>query len=99
MDQLRRLYDNLTMRQRIFLLAAALAVIGGLFAFANWNKERDFKSLYTNLSSEDAASVVVKLKEANTDYRLSENGSTIKVPTGKMDELRLLMAAAGLPKT
>jgi len=99
MDQLKRLYDNLTMRQRIFLLAAALAVVGGLFAFSNWNKERDFKSLYTNLSSEDAASVVTKLKEANTDYRLTENGSTVKVPTSKVDELRLMMAAAGLPKT
>jgi flagellar M-ring protein FliF len=99
MDQLKRLYRNLTMRQKITLLAAALAVIGGLAAFSNWNRERDFKQLYTNLSGEDAAGVVVKLKEANTEYRLTENGSTVKVATSKVDEMRLLMASAGLPKT
>ncbi len=99
MDQLKRLYENLSMRQRIFLLAAALAVIGGIFTFASWNKERDYKPLYTNLTGEDAATVVAKLKEANTEFRLSENGSTIKVPSGKLDELRLMMAALGLPKT
>ncbi len=99
MDQLKRLYQNLSMRQRISLLVAVLAVVGGLAAFSSWNRERDFKPLYTNLSSEDASGVVTKLKEANTDYRLAENGSTVKVPAGKVDELRLLMASAGLPKT
>jgi flagellar M-ring protein FliF len=99
MDQLKRLYENLTLRQKLSLLGAALAVIGGLALFSNWNRERDFKPLYTNLSSEDASGVVTKLKEANTDYRLTENGSTIKVPAAKVDEMRLSMAAAGLPKT
>ena len=91
MDQLKRLYYNLTMRQKLSLLAAALAVIGGLAMFSSWNRERDFKPLYTKLSSEDASGVVTKLKEANSDYRLTENGSTIKVPAGKVDELRLLL--------
>lgn len=99
MDQLKRLYQNLTVRQKISLLVAAIAVVGGLAMFSNWNRERDFRPLYTKLSSEDAAVIVSKLKEANSDYRLGENGSTVKVPAGKLDEMRLLIAAAGLPKT
>lgn len=99
MDQLKRIYQNLTMRQKISLLAAALAVLGGLALLSNWSRERDFKPLYTNLSVEDAGGVVTKLKEAGSDYRLTENGSAVKVPSGKVDELRLLMASAGLPKT
>src|SRR5438067_1236661 len=99
MNQLRQLYEKLSWKQRIWIAAAIAAVIGGLFALNRWNQERDFKPLLTGLAAEDAGTVTAKLKELNVDYRLAENGAVILVPSGKLAELRLQLASAGLPKT
>lgn len=97
--QLGAFFGRFTMRQRIALLIAVLATIGGLVYLTRWNTERDFKPLYTGLAAEDAGQVTARLKEKNVEYRLVENGSTIQVPSARVAELRLEFAAAGLPKT
>jgi flagellar M-ring protein FliF len=99
MEQLQRLLKTLTLKQKITIVLVAVGVIGGLMYFTRWNAERDFAPLYSNLSSEDAASVVARLKETGVDYRLGSDGATVKVPSAKVADLRLQMAAAGLPKT
>ena len=99
MDQITQLWNRLSWTQRIWILIAALAVGGGVTAFSRWNEERDFKPLYSNLSAEDAGGLVPKLKEAGIDYRLGDNGSTILVPSARVAEARLAMAAQGLPKS
>ena len=43
--------------------------------------------------------MVAKLHEGGVEYRLADNGSTILVPSDKVAEARLQMAAAGLPKS
>ena len=67
--------------------------------FSHWIKESDFRPLYTSLANEDAGAVVQKLRESGTDYRLSSSGDAVLVPSAKLAETRLEMAAAGLPKT
>lgn len=99
MQQLRKLVANLSARQRWTILAAALLVAGSLFAFTRWRTEAAFKPLYTALAPEDAGAVVAKLKQANVEYRLAENGSAVLVPETRLSELRLQMAVDGLPKT
>jgi flagellar M-ring protein FliF len=99
MDQFKKLYTDLSATQRITIVLAAIAVGAGLFSFARWRRESDFRPLYTTLASEDAGAVVQKLKETGVEYRLSENGSTVLVPSAKVAEMRLEMAAAGLPKS
>jgi flagellar M-ring protein FliF len=98
MNQLRKFFQSLSIKQRISLALAAVAVAAGMFALTHWNHERDFKPLYSSLSSEDASSVIAKLKEGGVEYRLNESDSTILVPSNRVPELRLQMAAAGIPK-
>ncbi len=98
MDQLKRLLAGLTPKQKITILAAAAGVVAMLFFGLQWNKDRDLRPLYTNLAPEDAGAVVEKLRAANIQYRVQDNG-TVLVPSGSVAELRLEMAAAGLPKT
>jgi flagellar M-ring protein FliF len=99
MDQLKQLLARLTMRQRITIGIVAALVGGGLFFLTRWNTERDFKPLFTNLAAEDAGQVVARLRESGVQYRLAENGTSVLVPSGKVAELRLQLASAGLPKT
>jgi flagellar M-ring protein FliF len=99
MEQLKNIFARLTPRQRLSLLLAVIFVVGGLYSFVHWKKERDFKPLYTGLSAEDSAAVLVKLKEAGVEYRLADTGNVVSAPSAKVAELRLELAAAGLPKT
>ena len=99
MNQIKRLITSLSLQQRIVIGVAAALVIGAIIAAANWARERDFRPLYTNLSPEDAGVVVAKVHESGAEYRLAANGTTVLVPSAKVDELRLQLAAAGIPKT
>jgi len=99
MDQIKLLIASLSIRQRIIIGFAAVAVIGAIVAATMWARERDFRPLYTNLSPEDAGVVVAKVHESGTEYRLAANGTTVLVPSAKVDDLRLQLAAAGIPKT
>ena len=99
MDQFRKVIANLSGMQRITIALVVVAVGAGLYALVHWRQESDFRPLYTTLASEDAGAVVQKLKETGVAYRLSENGSTILVPSAKVAEMRLEMASAGLPKS
>ncbi|MEO8027504.1 MAG: flagellar basal-body MS-ring/collar protein FliF [Bryobacteraceae bacterium] len=99
MNQLRQLIASLSVRQRVVIGVAALAVVAGLWWFTQWNNERDFKPLFTNLSAEDAGAVVNRLRESGVEFRLSEGGGSISVPSAKVAEVRLQLASAGLPKS
>jgi len=99
MDQFRKVIANLSAMQRITIALVVVAVGAGLYALVHWRQESDFRPLYTTLASEDAGAVVQKLKESGVAYRLSENGSTVLVPSAKVAEMRLEMASAGLPKS
>lgn len=99
MNQVRKLLASLTWRQKISLLLAAALVVGGLAAFTSWRRERDFRLLFAGLAAEDAAAVTEKLRAAGVQYRLADNGSAVLVPSARVAELRLQMAAAGLPRS
>ena len=99
MDQIKRLLESLNWKQILSLVLAAAAVIGGLAVFSRWNRERDFRPLYSSLAPEDAAAVLAKVRESGSEFRLSDNGSVVLVPAERVAELRLAMAGAGLPKS
>ncbi len=99
MDQFKNLITGLTLLQRISIAAAVLIAGAGIFAVVHYRHEGDFRPLYSAMAPEDAAQVVQKLKEAGVDYRLAENGATVQVPSSRLADSRLTLAAAGLPKS
>src|ERR1039457_1764658 len=99
MEQLRKLISGLSLLQRVSIVAMAALVIAGLVTFSHYRHEGDFHPLYTGMAPEDAATVVQKLKESAVEYRLLDNGGTVAVPSARLAESRLALAAAGLPKS
>lgn len=97
--QMKTLLANLSLTQRITILAVGLAAAVGIYALIHYQKESDFKPLFTGVAPEDAAAIVQKLRESGIEYRLPEGGGSVLVPSTHLAELRLTMAAAGLPKT
>jgi flagellar M-ring protein FliF len=99
MAGIRGLLSSLSWKQRITILAAAAAVAGGLWWTVRWNQERDLRPLFTGMAAEDAGAVVERLRGSEVPFRVSGDGGTILVPSARVAELRLEMAAAGLPRT
>lgn len=99
MEQFRKLFATLTMAQKVGLGIVVLALAVGLPVFTRWQRESNFKPLFTGMAPEDAGAIVTKLKESGVDHRLGENGTSVLVPADKVDEVRLELAGAGLPKT
>jgi flagellar M-ring protein FliF len=100
MDQIKRIIGTLSGRQLGTIIIVAILVAGGIYGLEQWQREAGFRPLYaTPLAPEDAALVVQHLKESGVTYRLSANGAVISVPEERVAELRLDMAAAGLPKS
>ncbi|MBC8164479.1 MAG: flagellar M-ring protein FliF [Bryobacteraceae bacterium] len=97
--QFTGLWSALSIRQRVSIGVAVIAVVAGLFAFSTWHREKDFKPLFSEMNAEDGGAVVAKLKESGTEYRVTGNGSTILVPSLKVAEARLQLASAGIPRT
>src|SRR5579885_137264 len=99
MDQLKKLFQSLSPRQRLAILAAVVVCAGAIWTLTDWRRAGDFKPLYTSMAPEDAGAVVQKLKESGVAYRLGDGGGTVLVPSAKVAEARLELAAAGLPKS
>lgn len=96
-DRGRAWFDGAPKALRIFIISTAVAavLIGGYVTFTANNEP--YTPLYTNLEKDDAGAVVLKLKELKVPYRLADNGATVEVPTSRVQETRLDLAAAGLP--
>jgi flagellar M-ring protein FliF len=99
MDQLRQLVERLNWRQRIHIAITALVAVGLLYGLLRWNRERAFEPLFSALAAEDAGAVTARLRDMNLEYRLAEGGATILVEREKVAEVRLQLAAAGLPQS
>src|SRR5579863_7735741 len=99
MDQIKRLLDSLTLKQKVWMGVVALASILMVYSLVHWQEERDYKPLYTDLAADDAGAVLAKVREAGVPYRLAEGGTTVLVPSARVAEMRLQLAAAGIPKS
>jgi flagellar M-ring protein FliF len=99
MNQISKLISALSVRQRITIVAVAILVAASFSYLSHWRTESDFRPIYTSLAPEDAAAIVQKMKETGTQFRLSEDGTSVLAPSARVAELRLEMASAGLPKS
>jgi len=86
-------------RKRNLLIGAGL-ILSLLFfgSLIYWNSKPDLQVLFSNLSQEDAGEMVNKLKEKKIPFQLSSNGSSILVSRDQVYDVRLTLAAEGLPK-
>ncbi len=99
MNQIRELFDSLSLRQKISIGAALVAVLGGIFWFIQDHRDKDFKLLFKDMAAEDAGQLTTRLREKNVEYKIGEDGLSIYVRSAKLSELRLDLAAQGLPRT
>ena len=73
-------------------LLMLIALIGGLTWYA---MSPDWRTLYTNLDSDDARQIGMTLTQAQIPFEPSPDGAGILVPAAQLDKARLATAAKG----
>jgi flagellar M-ring protein FliF len=88
-------WGRLSRTQQIGLGAISAAVIGLLFIVSSVARQPDVAVAFSNLSDEDEATVVAKLKDAKIPYELG-NGGVVKVPSAQVNDAKLALAGSGI---
>lgn len=91
------LWQQLGLNQRVSLIVAALAVVGGLVAIAAWSRRPDFQLLYAGLGEKDASAVISHLQAQNIPHQIAAGGGTVHVPSDQVHKLRMDLAGKGIP--
>jgi flagellar M-ring protein FliF len=89
--------SSLSGRQIVTLGFAFVSVVGVTIASAYYLNTPSYGVLFSEMDPESAGAVVTRLKAAKVQYVLEDGGRTVKVPVSRIDELRLDVAAQGMP--
>ncbi|MBI9114571.1 flagellar basal-body MS-ring/collar protein FliF [Sanguibacter suaedae] len=88
-----------TVAQRTLALIGAAVLVLGLVALSTWMTRPQFSPLYTDLAPADASAIVDQLTTEGVVYELTNGGTTVMVPTDRVYDMRLKVAASGVSPT
>lgn len=90
-------FGQLSNSQKIGSIIAVAAIVALFFGAYLWYQTPSYQVLYINLSEKDGGAVINALQQMNIPFK-AEGTSAIKVPIDKVYEVRLKLAAQGIPK-
>ena len=85
------------LRQVVLMLGIAASVALGVYVFM-WSRTPHFSMLYSDLSDRDLMQIADTLKAAQIPYQVESGGGAVMVDASKLDDARMKLAAAGLPR-
>ena len=95
---LRGLANLSVARQIGLMLGISLSVAVGI-AVVLWSQEESYDLLYANMAEQDSAEIIDTLNKLGIDFKVETKSGAVMVPTGNVRELKLKLAAQGLPRT
>jgi flagellar M-ring protein FliF len=84
--------------QKLLLVAGIAAVVAVMVVFWLWSQKPDYRVLFSNFADKDGGAIVAELDKLNIPYQFAEGGNAILVPADQVHQVRLKLAAQGLPK-
>jgi flagellar M-ring protein FliF len=96
-SQFGAIWKRIGVNQRISIVLVGILIIIALWAFVSIARKPDYEPLFTNVTPEDGAAITSHLAENDIPYKL--RGSIIYIPANRKDEVRMELAAKGLPKS
>lgn len=91
-------FESLSSGKKISIVMVLLITVASIVLLIYLTTQVEYRVLFSNLNNEDAGNIVSKLSEKKIPYKVSASGGAISVPADKVSELRLELAAAGLPQ-
>jgi len=90
-------WQALPVKLQLGLVLGVAALLAVLVFMGIGARDADYRVLFPNLSDKDGGAVIERLTQMNVPYKFAEGGGTIMVPAGRVHELRMKLASAGLP--
>ncbi len=98
-QQLAAFWAGLNGAQRFAFLSIALITAGALSLLVNMANQPNYTTLYSDLSPKDSAEIVDELSTKQIPFQLTHAGTSILVPAERVYDIRLELAAQGLPNS
>jgi flagellar M-ring protein FliF len=95
LQPLQRVWRGSSRGQQLGLALVAVAMVGLLVIVTTLGRGADSAVAFSGLNNDDEAAIVQKLKDAKIPYEL-QDGGTIRVPSGQVQDARLATAGMGL---
>lgn len=95
MDTLGSAWSKLSAGRRIIIILAVLAVAASIYGLSRGATAPQMALLYGGLEQRSAGEVITGLEQRGVGYEV--RGDSIFVPAAQRDELRMSLAAEGLP--
>jgi flagellar M-ring protein FliF len=84
---------------RNILLGVGIAIVLAIMAAIwMWSQQPDYRVLFSNYSDRDGGAITASLDQMGVKYKFSDGGTAILVPQNQVHDVRLKLAAQGLPK-
>ena len=84
--------------RNIAIGVGAAVVIALMVAVWMWSQQPEYKILFANYNDKDGGAITASLDQMGVKYKFSEGGSAILVNSEQVHDVRLKLAAQGLPK-
>jgi len=91
-------FEELSSAKKISIVTVFVITLASIALMVYLTTQVEYRVLFSNLSNEDASSIVTKLNEKKIPYKLSPTGNAVSVPAEQVTQLRLELAASGLPQ-
>jgi len=98
LDHIQEFLRGLSLKHKLLLVGGGVAVALTLWLFVRLIDKAKYVTLYSGLRPQDAQSLGSRLAAKNILYELSPDGSSVLVPSEKLDAARLETASQGLPR-
>ncbi|SCX56947.1 flagellar basal-body MS-ring/collar protein FliF [Nitrosospira sp. Nsp1] len=89
---------RMSSQQKMGLMLAVSAIVALLAGGWMWSQVPDYKVLFSNVSDRDGGAIIASLQQMNVPHKFADGGGAILVPANQVHDVRLKLAAQGLPK-
>jgi flagellar M-ring protein FliF len=97
LSQTAKIFNSLSPARKLSMVVVVAVVMTGIAVFVFSVNHKEYTTLFSGLSTEDAGRIVTRLQEKKIPYKVSRSGDTVSVPEEHISETRLDLAASGLP--
>lgn len=99
LQNIKTFLSRYSLQQKLGMAFAAALVMVLLWAMVHFVNKVEYQVLYSELDPQEAQSIVTQLQSMKASYELSQDGTTIRVESSKISEIRIQLASQGLPET
>lgn len=98
-NRIKAFWGKIPKKNKIWMISGSAVVFAALIAILLITNIKHYTPLYSGLSENEAGQITDDLDSKSVPYKLSNGGTTISVPEKQVDQLKVELAAQGLPKT